>query len=76
MMSPAPPTAMNVFEKKVKRFTDDCNSGKRKGYSQAARCFCLSCTGYDSKAVKGCVSRDCPLWGFRFGRNNTGKKRT
>ena len=64
---------MNIAERKVKKFTDACQAGERGGYSEAVRCKCLDCMGFNMSEVRKCPSKDCPLWYFRFGRNNTGK---
>lgn len=36
--------------------------------AKAIRLHCLDCCGYDAKCVTVCDSFDCPLWGFREGK--------
>ena len=36
---------------------------------RAIRAFCKWCCGGQAGEVRQCVSIDCPLWPFRFGRD-------
>lgn len=36
---------------------------------KAIRAFCLECCGGSSNEVKLCVSKNCALYPFRFGKN-------
>lgn len=36
---------------------------------KAIRAFCLECCGNAPSEVKTCVSKRCPLYAFRFGKN-------
>ena len=40
---------------------------KRLSRSQAIRAKCLDCCAGQSKEVKLCHLKDCPLWKYRFG---------
>jgi hypothetical protein len=63
---------MNKYEKKVKKFVERANAGKRVGFSEAVRNKCLDCVCYQTREVTRCSSTGCPLWYFRSGRNNSG----
>ena len=41
----------------------------------AIKAFCVDCLGGQPKLVKGCTSKNCPLWTYRTG-HNTNSKRT
>lgn len=41
----------------------------------AIKAFCIDCLGGQPKLVKGCTSKNCPLWLYRTG-HNTNSKRT
>ena len=41
----------------------------------AIKAFCVDCLGGQPKLVKGCTSKNCPLWPYRTG-HNTNSKRT
>ena len=41
----------------------------------AIKAFCVDCLGGQPKLVKGCASKNCPLWPYRTG-HNTNSKRT
>lgn len=41
----------------------------------AIKAFCVDCLGGQPKLVKGCISKNCPLWPYRTG-HNTNSKRT
>jgi len=41
----------------------------------AIKVFCVDCLGGQPKLVKGCTSKNCPLWPYRTG-HNTNSKRT
>lgn len=41
----------------------------------AIKAFCIDCLGGQPKLVKGCTSKNCPLWPYRTG-HNTNSKRT
>lgn len=41
----------------------------------AIKAFCVDCLGGQAKLVKGCTSKNCPLWPYRTG-HNTNSKRT
>lgn len=45
---------------------------------KAVKAFCIECNGYDREEVKRCTSTVCPLYYYRFGRNEypDRKKRT
>lgn len=36
---------------------------------KAIRAKCLDCCAYQTKEVRSCSCKDCPLWPFRFGSN-------
>lgn len=42
---------------------------------KAIRAFCLSCCGGSPTEVRDCVSKDCALKPFRFGKNPYRTKR-
>ena len=41
----------------------------------AIKTFCVDCLGGQPKLVKGCTSKNCPLYPYRTG-HNTNSKRT
>ena len=41
----------------------------------AIKAFCVDCLGGQPNLVKGCTSKNCPLWPYRTG-HNTNSKRT
>lgn len=41
----------------------------------AIKAFCVDCLGGQPKLVKGCTSKNCPLYPYRTG-HNTNSKRT
>lgn len=41
----------------------------------AIKVFCIDCLGGQPKLVKGCTSKNCPLYPYRTG-HNTDSKRT
>ena len=41
----------------------------------AIKAFCIDCLGGQPKLVKGCTSKNCPLWPYRTG-HSTNSKRT
>lgn len=70
---------MNKYEQFHKKILDDIDSGKRTSPLKAVRAFCLECVGYKANEVVLCTANNwkdtrCPLYGFRFGKNETGEK--
>lgn len=45
------------------------NEEKRITALRAIRAKCLDCCGGSKKDVRECMSEDCKLWVFRFGKN-------
>lgn len=40
----------------------------------AIKAFCVDCLGGQPKLVKGCTSKNCPLWPYRTGHNTNSKR--
>lgn len=38
----------------------------------AIRAKCMDCTGWQMGEVRECPARQCPLWGYRFGKSPKG----
>ena len=36
--------------------------------------FCISCMGDQSRLVKDCTTKSCPLWPYRTGHNTNSKR--
>jgi len=71
---------LNKFKKSHQRLLDDIDLGKRISPLTAIRTFCLECVGFSTEEVKTCSVNEnketrCPLFYFRLGKNETGKKR-
>ncbi len=47
---------------------------KGRSRSMAIRSFCLSCMGYSPNEVEKCTSLGCPLYKWRFGNENRGRR--
>jgi hypothetical protein len=65
-------------EKRHIQFIKDIKAGKRQSPLKAIRLFCLECMGYNAAEVVDCKGDTsepacCPLYYFRFGRNQTRK---
>jgi hypothetical protein len=41
---------------------------KRLTRGEAIKAFCVECMGHQPQLVKECTAPDCPLYGFRLGR--------
>lgn len=48
--------------------------GKKLSRTKAVRIKCLDCCGYQVAEVTKCPAVDCPLWCFRMGKDESGKK--
>lgn len=40
----------------------------------AIKAFCVDCLGRHPKLVKGCTSKNCPLYPYRTGHNTNSKR--
>jgi hypothetical protein len=63
---------MNRYEKDCIKFVESASSDKeRLSPLKAIQHFCCGCVGYNPLEVKDCCGEDCPLFKFRFGKNQT-----
>jgi len=65
---------MNKYEDYVKSFVKKADAGKRMSPLMAIRARCLDCCSFQYAEVNRCPVKDCPLYHFRSGKNNTGGK--
>ena len=65
---------MNQYERSCKKFLKDVKDQKRQSPLLAIRMQCLHCNGWQWKEMELCEDLECPLYFFRFGKNESGKK--
>jgi len=63
---------MNRSEKYVNKIINEIEMGKRTSPLKAIRAKCLDCSAYNQSEVRKCTKKNCPLFKFRFGKNETG----
>ena len=66
----------NKFELMHDKFLAEVAKGKRQSPLRAIRMHCLNCVCWVHSEVNKCLSVECPLYKFRFGKNESGKRGT
>lgn len=63
---------MNKYEKKYHKVMEEIKKGKRQSPLTAIRLHCLECMCWQPSEVAKCPSKDCILYKFRKGKNESG----
>jgi hypothetical protein len=59
------------YERAISEAPESVKNTLREAFSgsasprKAIKAMCLSCVGYDRKAIRDCTGYSCPLWAYR-----------